>query len=151
VTHIPCAISYNLPEGYQFIRGKGAILRQGKDAVFISYGPVMLEQIWIAADMLEAEGLSIRIINLPWLNTVDKDWLADVIDGAGPVFTADDHYLKGGQGEMIAAALAEMDHNGLSVRIGVNEIPACGSNDEVLRYHGLDAETLKRFILARIR
>jgi hypothetical protein len=28
------------------------------------------------------------------------------------------------------------------VPIGVREIPACGTNDEVLRYHGLDAESL---------
>ena len=56
------------------------------------------------------------------------------------VITLDNHYVHGGQGEMLAAAIAEL---GLSrmvrvSRVGVTELPECGTNDEVLAYHHLD-------------
>jgi transketolase len=69
------------------------------------------------------------------------------------VVTLDNHYLHGGQGEMVAAALAEL---GLepAVRvtlIGVTELPECGTNDEVLAYHGVDVAGLVRQIGAAVR
>lgn len=69
------------------------------------------------------------------------------------VFTLDDHYVQGGQGEMIAARLAELGRaEGLRVhRFGVRTIPACGQNDEVLRAHRLDGESLADDILAAVR
>jgi transketolase len=62
--------------------------------------------------------------------------------------TLDNHYVRGGQGEMVAAAIAAL---GLepAVRvtsIGVTELPECGTNDEVLAYHGLDIDGLVRQI-----
>lgn len=64
------------------------------------------------------------------------------------VFTLDNHYLAGGQGQMLAAALAELLPAGLEgvTRLGVEEIPRCGRNDEVLRAHRLDAESLRERI-----
>jgi transketolase len=47
---------------------------------------------------------------------------------------------------MLAAAIAEL---GLEpavtvTRLGVTELPQCGTNDEVLAYHGLDVAALVR-------
>jgi len=64
------------------------------------------------------------------------------------VVTLDNHYVQGGQGQMLAAAIAEL---GLepAVRVtsvGVTELPECGTNDEVLAYHGLDVAGMVRQI-----
>jgi transketolase len=60
------------------------------------------------------------------------------------VITLDNHYVHGGQGEMLAAAIAELALSpAVRVsRIGVAELPACGTNDEVLAYHRLDVPGL---------
>ena len=50
-------------------------LTNGTDAAIVSYGPVMLSQAVIAAKLLETEGISLKGINLPWLNRIDGDWL----------------------------------------------------------------------------
>jgi transketolase len=51
--------------------------------------------------------------------------------------------VSGGQGERIAARLAELGCR-LPVRLlGLREVPACGRNDEVLRFHGLDAQGIQ--------
>ena len=60
------------------------------------------------------------------------------------VFTLDNHFIRGGQGDTIGAALAAISDGPRPrlVQIGVNGIPACGTNYEVLAHHGLDAAGL---------
>jgi len=142
---IPCRVPYRLPEDYRLERGRGVALTEGSDALLIGYGPVMLSEAYRAAGLLrERHGLGLRVINLPWLNLVDGEWLAAQIADVPRLFTLDDHYVSGGQGELIAATLAERGRVpvGGVTRLGVRSIPACGQNDEVLRAHRLDAESL---------
>ena len=151
---IPCRVPYRLPEAYRLERGRGVALTEGEDAVLFGYGPVMLAQAYDAAALLrERHGFGLRVINLPWLNLVDDGWLAAETTGMRHVFTLDDHYVQGGQGEMLAAHLAEIGRPGAArvTRFGVRSIPACGQNDEVLRAHGLDAESLAADIVAVVR
>jgi transketolase len=70
--------------------------------------------------------------------------LRQVIDGRRAVFTLDNHLVEGGQGRMIAAAIAELGVGAQPIvrRFGLSDFPACGQNDEVLRAHGLDAKSL---------
>lgn len=146
---IPCAVPYRLPENYRLKQGRGVVLREGGDGVLIGYGPVMLTQAWHAArELEERRGLRLRLINLPWLNRVDAAWLREEVRGCRWLFTLDDHYVAGGQGQLIAAELA-----GLALmqppqihHFGVREIPQCGQHDEVLRAHGLDAVSLAEVI-----
>jgi transketolase len=145
LTSIPCQVPFRLPSGYLLERGRGVTLTEGGDAVLFGYGPVLLSQAYRAVALLrERHDLAVRLINLPWLNQVDADWLAGEVAGVPAVFTLDDHYVDGGQGQMLTARLAEL---GLAPmprveRFGVRSIPACGQNDEVLRAHRLDAESL---------
>jgi transketolase len=150
---IPCRVPYQLPANYQLQRGRGIALTQGGDAVLFGYGPVMLAQAYDAAALLrERHGFGLRVVNLPWLNLVDDGWLVREIGDVRQVLTLDDHYVHGGQGELLAARIAEL---GVAVgpvhRFGVRTIPACGQNDEVLRAHRLDADSLAADILAAVR
>jgi transketolase len=141
---IPCEIPYALPKDYRAQSGIGIELRPGKDAVIFGYGPVLLPQAWHAAELLSKRGLDVAVVNLPWLNQVDAAWLKSTVSGRRAVFTLDNHLIKGGQGQMIAAAIA-----GLALEkaprlrsFGLTNFPLCGQNDEVLRAHGLDADSL---------
>jgi transketolase len=151
---IPYDVPFQLPTGYQLGYGKGATLTKGNDAVMFSYGPVMLSQAVKAAELLKKEhSLGLRVINLPWLNHVDADWLHCSVEGVKYIFTLDDHFVKGGQGEMLACKLAEM--NDIEAyylhRFGMREIPECGLNEEVLQAHGLDALSIRNSIVTLMR
>ncbi|MEE9255118.1 MAG: transketolase C-terminal domain-containing protein [Pseudomonadales bacterium] len=142
---IPCAIPFELPADYRVQKGQGTILREGSDGVVIGYGPVLLSEAYRALEELaRSDGPSLKLVALPWLNDVDHDWLTALIDGVGAVFTLDNHYLKGGQGEMIAATIADLGlaHPPKLRRLGLDRVPACGTNAEVLAHHGLDAGSL---------
>jgi transketolase len=106
----------------------------------------MLNEGVKAARMLANRNLSLQVINLPWLNRLDHAWLNQVAGRRRNVITLDNHYVEGGQGAMIAAACAQL---GLAAKVhclGIRDIPASGTNDEVLRFHRLGAESLAQTI-----
>lgn len=140
---IPLELAYGLPESYELQKGKGVFLREGSDVALIGYGPVLLNEAIKAAEILGGKGIGAAVINLPWLNFVDEEWLITNLSQFRAVFTLDDHYVTLGQGTMIASTLAKngTEHPRVTV-FGVEEIPACGQNDEVLKYHRLDHQSL---------
>ena len=140
-------VPYALPGGYTMVEGRGAVLRDGTDAVAFGYGPIMLAQAMQAAEQLDRDhGIDLKVVNLPWLNRVDPTWLRETVDGCRAVFTLDNHYLAGGQGQMILATLAELDLAATVTarRFGVGRVPESGGNVEVLKAHSLDGATLCR-------
>ena len=144
---------YDLPAGYQLTPGIGVSLVEGDDAVIFAYGPVTLSEACRAAGLLERRGISLRVINMPWLNRVDEGWLKDVVAGYTWMFTLDNHYVTGGQGDMLLSTLASSGLASLprTMKLGVRDVPVCGSNDEVLRAHRMDAESLAEDIARFIR
>jgi len=142
-------LPFEYPASIRVQVGKGWVVRPGNDAVVFGYGPWLLSNAWHAAQEIEnATGARLRIANLPWLNRVDAGWLKETIGGCRTIITLDNHYVHGGQGEMLAAAVAGLglDPPARVSCIGVTELPECGTNDEVLAYHGLDvAGLVKQF------
>lgn len=146
VVNIPCEIPFDIPNNYRLVPGQGVVLRDGEDAVLFAYGPIMLAQAWKAAVFLhEQYGIGLRVVNQPWLNRIDREWLAETVGGCR-VLTLDDHYVDGGMGAMLAAELGAP-----VVRLGLTDVPACGTNEEVLRHHGLDAESIVAHVIDAIR
>jgi transketolase len=140
-------VPFGYPDGQPLRPGRGWVVRDGDDLVVFGYGPWLLSNAWHAADELQrTAGLTTRLVNLPWLNRIDEPWLADVVGGRRTVVTLDNHYVRGGQGEMIAAAIARLAlEPPPAVRpVGVTSLPECGTNDEVLEHHGLDVASLVR-------
>lgn len=137
-------VPFSLPDDYQPSPGRGVTVRSGGDAVVIGYGPWLLSNAYEAAERLAAHGVQLRVVNLPWLNCVDQDWLRDTISGVRQVIALDNHYTHGGQGQTIASAVASMglDPAVRVSRIGVTSLPECGTNEEVLAHHQLDVEGL---------
>lgn len=150
---IPVEVPFTLPANHRLVLGQGVPLTDGRDAVLFTYGPVMLSQAVLAARALAQRGVTVAVYNLPWLNRIDRDWLARVTAGIDWVFTLDNHYTTGGQGDLILSALATLPRtgSGRAHKLGLVEIPACGTNDEVLAAHRLDAASLTDEIAAVVR
>jgi transketolase len=127
--------------------GRGTVLREGGDAVLVSYGPVMLHEALVAAERLGESGeLSVRVVALPWLNRFDAEWLAAEVGSFEHVFVLDDHAPVGGLGDGLRAALP-----GHVVTVfGVEGWPACGTPAEALRFHGLDGRSLATRIASHV-
>jgi transketolase len=148
---VPCRVPYQLPPAYRLSEGRGVALTEGEDAILFGYGPVLLAQAFEAAALLREErGIGLTVINLPWLNRVDDDWLLETVAECRHAFTLDDHYIAFGQGQMLAARVAALDRGGETrVRqLGLERLPVCGANLDALTTHQLDAASLAREVAA---
>ena len=136
----------DLPEPYVVAVGRGSILRDGRDAVLVAYGPVMLHEALLAAELLEERGMSLRVVAMPWLNRFDPEWVASEVGAFEHVLVLEDHAPQGALGDALRREL-----RGQEVTVfGVEGWPACGTPPEALRFHGLDGASLADRIAARL-
>ncbi|MFO7525796.1 MAG: transketolase C-terminal domain-containing protein [Ignavibacteriaceae bacterium] len=133
-----------LPEDYKFKVGIGAELTQGTDAILFGYGPVMLHEALVAADYLKKISFGLKVVNLPWLNKIDKNWLKEVVKDQKRLFVLEDHSAVGGLGDRLLNALVEIGEIAKKefTNLGLMEYPECGTPLEVLEFHQLDGKSL---------
>ena len=128
-----------LPADYEVVVGRGTALSEGRDAVLLAYGPVMLHEALLASELLaETESVGLRVVDMPWLNRIDPEWLAAEIAPYEHVLVLEDHAPVGALGDAVRRSL---EGRAVTV-IGVEGWPACGTPEEALRFHGLDGASL---------
>ncbi len=144
----PSPEKIELPKDYKFKVGVGAELTQGNDAILFGYGPVMLHEALVAADYLKKIGFELKVVNMPWLNKIDKEWLKKVVSDQKKIFVLEDHSAIGGLGDRLLNWLVEIDEikNKEFINFGLKEYPECGTPLEVLEYHQLDGKSLAKRI-----
>ncbi len=135
-----------LPSPYEVVPGRGSVLRDGRDGVLLAYGPVMLHEALLAAELLGEAGVGLRVVAMPWLNRFDADWIAAELGSFDHVLVLEDHAPEGALGDALRRELGAHD---VAV-FGVEGWPACGTPDEALRFHGLDGASLADRIAARL-
>jgi transketolase len=146
---LPWEVPYQLPIGYKIKYGQGVTLHDGGDAIIISYGPVMLTTaVNVAKKLLKEDGITVKVINLPWLNYIDANWLDSELGACKLLLSLDNHFLIGGQSNSLMHALFTSGRNNINyLAHGLDgEIPPSGTNDEVLNRLNLDIETIVRII-----
>ena len=132
-----------LPAEYEPGVGRGALLRDGRDAVLLAYGPVLLHEALSAAERLEEDhGMALRVLDMPWLNRFDPEWIRREVASFEHVFVLEDHSPVGA----LADGLRRHLDGRMITAFGVEGWPACGTPDEALRHHGLDGLSLARRI-----
>lgn len=146
---LPSILNFKLPDSYSPEVGKGIAVKSGKDALIFAYGPKMLSIAVDVANSINAEfGQNIGVINLPWLNKIDKEWFFETIAGCNAIFSIDNHYRIGGQGDRLASVLSERAGDQILHSFALDEVPVCGTNDEILETHGLDVDSISKSIIA---
>jgi transketolase len=98
----------------------------------------MLHEALLASELLAERGTGVAVVDLPWLNRVDRTWLSEVAGPFEDVLVLEDHAPVGALGELLRR---ELDGKRVTV-FGVEGWPACGTPQEALRFHGLDGESL---------
>ncbi len=144
----PSPEKIELPKNYKFKVGVGAELIEGTDAMLFSYGPVMLHEALVAANYLKKIGFGLKVVNMPWLNKIDKEWLNKVVTDQKKIFVLEDHSAVGGLGDSLLNSLTEIGEIAGKefTNFGLKEYPECGTPLEVLEFHKLDGKSLAQRI-----
>ncbi len=95
-----------------------------------------------AKQILEKEGIDIRVIDMFYLKPIDEDVIIKCAKETKVLISIEDHSIIGGLGSIIADVLAEKNPARL-VKIGVNDrFGESGKAVELLRKFGLDSESI---------
>ena len=126
-------------EDYQFVIGKGEVLREGTDGAIIANGLLVYEAIQ-AGEILAEAGINAMIINMPTIKPLDEELVLHAAKTCGKVITCEEHSIIGGLGEAVAGVLSEKLPTPVR-RIGVNdEYGHSGPAVALLKQFGLCAD-----------
>jgi transketolase len=132
------------PADYALAFGRGTALTTGAHALLLTYGPVMLNEALVAAEILVEQGVGLRIVDMPWLNRFDLAWLAECVAPYRTVYVLEDHSPVGGLADRLLAGMHPaglLEGRRIHV-LGVEGYPACGTPVEALRAHSLDGASI---------
>lgn len=137
----------------QFEIGKAIEVSSGKDVTIIGTG-LLVAQALLAADVLEAEGISVRVIDIHTVKPLDRDAIARAASQTGAIVVAEEHLVDGGLGVKVAQVVAET-HPCVMEFVGIHDRYAeSGQPDELLEKYGLvarDIAAATRKVIARKR
>ena len=91
---------------YKFALGKGVLLADGSDVTLVATG-IMVAMALEAKELLAAEGISARVINIHTIKPIDKEILEKAAAETGAIVTAEEHNVIGGLGSAVAEAVGE--------------------------------------------
>lgn len=99
------AVPVIFDDDYNFEVGKGVELREGSDVTVIATG-LMVNEALQAYELLKAEGISARIINMATIKPLDNEIVLKAARETGAVVTAEEHSVIGGLGGAVCELLS---------------------------------------------
>ena len=94
-----------MPADEKFVIGKAIILSEGSDVTIVATGHLVWEAL-IAAEALEAKGISAEVINIHTIKPLDDEAILKSVAKTGCIVTAEEHNFLGGLGESVSRVLA---------------------------------------------
>ena len=128
-------------EDYKFEIGKAVTLKEGTDVTIIATGLMVIEAIQ-ASEALEAEGISVELINMHTIKPLDTDAVVAAAKKTGCIVTAEEHNVVGGLGDAVCDAVCT-SYPVPVVKVGVEDtFGKSGPAVDLLHEFGLDAKNI---------
>jgi transketolase len=131
-----CPIVYDA--GRKFEIGKAIEVVEGSDVTIIAAGLLVAQSI-LAAETLEAEGISARVIDMHTVKPIDREAIERAAAETGAIVVAEEHLVDGGLGVRVAQVVAQTKPCPMEF-VGLQDTYAeSGQPDEVMEKYGLVA------------
>lgn len=128
-------------EDQDFEIGKGVLLRDGDDVAIIANGDTVHIAL-DAADMLAAEGISARVVDMHTIKPLDKEIVVKCAKDIGKIITVEDHNILNGLGSAVCEVVAELGI-GKVKRVGIqDQFGKSAPYERLLAINGITAEDI---------
>lgn len=122
--------------------GKANTLREGWDVTVIANG-LMVAAALDAADALEKQGVSVRVLDMHTVRPLDEEAIEKSARETGAIVVAEEHLLYTGLASQVAMAVARL-HPVPMRFVGLTGYAESGAPDALLRKYGLTADDIVR-------
>jgi transketolase len=130
----------NKTQDYGFAIGKAITMRDGRDVTIIACGVGVL-QAMRAAEVLDRQGLSARVINMHTIKPIDREAVIRAVTDTRRIITVEDHNIMGGLGTAVAEVIVESGKACAFRKLGV---PDCysivGYPEDLYHFYKFDAD-----------
>ena len=128
-------------EDMDFEIGKGILVKDGTDVTIVATG-IMVNEAMQAAEKLEEEGISARIIDIHTIKPIDEEIIVKAAKETKGIVTAEEHSIIGGLGSAVAEvtaknAPAKIRMIGIQDRFGQS-----GKPDQLMAEYNLTADDI---------
>lgn len=130
-----------IPEDMPFEIGKAQILSEGTDITLIACGHLVWKSL-LAAEQLEAKGISAEVINLHTIKPLDEASILKSISKTKCLVTAEEHNIFGGIGDLIAGVLARNNPVPMEMVAVKDSFGESGTPEELMVKYGLDTSDI---------
>ena len=128
---------------YKFEWGKIVTLREGSDVTIAATG-LMVERALQAADMLAAEGVSARVLDVHTIKPIDTETLLRAASETRGIVTAEEHGVIGGLYSAVCEAVCGEAPCRVKPVAVMDEFGVSGPALDLLELYGLNAETIAK-------
>lgn len=133
-------------DDFTFTIGKANEIKSGEDVALIANG-TMVDISLKVAKLLEAGGISVRVIDMHTVKPLDTEIL-DTVKSCRMIATIEEHNVIGGLGSAVAEYYASHGERPVQIMCGINDFyPHAGSYEEALRQCGLLPEQIYEKLL----
>ena len=121
--------------------GGSRLVTDGDDVAIVACG-VTVEEAVKAAEELQSDGVSARVIDCYSIKPIDAGALQAAAAEVNAIITVEDHWPEGGLGDAVLEALAEQTGRPPVIKLAVRSMPGSGKPAELLNEAGIDAEAI---------
>jgi len=141
-TRMETPILYENIESFQ-VGGCKVLEQSENDKACVVAAGVTLHEAFKAYQKLQKEGIDISVVDLYSIKPLDEKTLRELGKKSGnTIITVEDHYIQGGLGQAVAAALV---NSGIKIKtLAVTKLPRSGTTQELLSWAGIDADSIVR-------
>ena len=137
---------YESVEKCPFEIGKATVLKEGNDVTIIAGGSPVVQESFIAANELEKEGISVRVIDMACVKPIDKEIIVKAAEETGGIITVEDHNVMGGVGSAVAEVVVQERPVPMKL-VGVPDVySTLGPPEDLWARYGLNSIALMRTV-----
>ena len=139
--------------GEAFPVGGSKTLRSSQtDRVTLVGAGITVHEALGAAEALAAEGIAARVLDCYSIKPIDAEALRTASSETGLVVTIEDHWIEGGLGDAVLAALAaDGILSGRVIKIAVTQMPGSGTPEELRDWAGISADAIAGTVRSLLR
>jgi transketolase len=127
------------PDGAPFEPGRAIQLTDGDDVTVVAVG-TLVSRALAAADRLRAEGIGVRVLNVPFVDPLDEAAIVAAARETRGIVTAEEATVSGGLGAAVASVVVERQPVPMRI-LGIRgEFAPTGSAAYLLEHFGLTAD-----------
>jgi transketolase len=129
------------PENGEFEVGKAVLLNEGSDVTIVATGHLVWEAL-VAAEALEAHGISAEVINIHTIKPLDDQAILSSLAKTKCVVTAEEHNIFGGLGESVARLTALNTPVPQEFVAVMDSFGESGTPDQLMEKYGLNSDAI---------